>query len=160
MSNKVLRVLGCGSREFDGEDYLCNEFGITEKMFTYLDKNIYTELLQYEYDNYDIEIVEGYARGADKYFREFADRHGLLCAHFPAAWGKFGKSAGYKRNAEMVSYIKEADARFAICLWDGKSSGTRSTITMCVNDNIPAYVYLYNERRWIKDKEELIQFLR
>ncbi len=160
MNNKVLRVLGCGTRDFDEDGYLCNESGVTEQMFAYLDKNIYTEILQYEYSNFEIQIVEGYARGADKYFRGFANRHNMMCAHFPAAWDKYGKSAGYRRNAEMIEHIKEADSRYAVCLWDGTSRGTRSTIDMCIKENIPAYVFLYNERRWIKDQNELILYLR
>lgn len=159
MERKVLRVLGCGSRKFNGDDWVCNQQGVMEKMSTYLDKHIYTGLLDYEYQNYEIEFVEGLARGADAYFKGFAERHNIECKHFPAQWDKFGKSAGYIRNAEMVTYIKQADDRFAICLWDGKSHGTRSTINMCIKDSIPMYVYLYNERRWIKDQEVLIQFI-
>ena len=157
MDNKILRVLGCGSRDFKEYDYVHNEQGIAEQMLAYLDKNIYTKLLQYE--GYDIEIVEGCARGADTYFRGFAGRHNIACEHFAADWERFGKSAGYIRNAEIVEYLRQPDSQFTICLWDGVSKGTRSTINMCIKYNVPTYVYLYNERRWIKDRDELIKFL-
>ena len=151
MERKVLRVLGCGSRSFNGEDWVCNKQGIMEKMSTYLDKHIYTDLLYYEYQNYDIEFVEGLAKGADAYFKGFAERHNIECKHFPAQWDKFGKSAGYRRNAEMIEYIKEADSMYTIVLWDGVSRGTRHTIDLCIKNNIPVYVYLYNKREWIED---------
>lgn len=157
MDNKILRVLGCGSRDFKEYDYVCNEQGVTEQMLTYLDKNIYTKLLQYE--GYDIEIVEGCARGADTYFRGFARRHNIALKSFPAEWNKYGKSAGYKRNAEMVTCIKQADARFVVCLWDGISKGTKHTIDLCIRENIPIYIYIYTERKWVTYKNGLMHYV-
>lgn len=157
MENKVLRVLGCGSRGFKEYDYVCNEQGVMEQMLTYLDKNIYTKLLEYE--DYDIEIIEGHARGADAYFQGFAKRHELNLRSFPAEWDKYGKSAGYKRNAEMINYIKQADARFVVCLWDGVSKGTKNTIDLCIRDNIPVYVYIYTERRWAHYTDGVMEYI-
>lgn len=155
MDNKILRVLGCGSRDFKEYDYVHNEQGIAEQMLAYIDKNIYTKLLQYE--GYGIEIVEGCARGADTYFKGFAERHNITLKSFPAEWNKYGKSAGYKRNAEMMSYIKQADVRFVVSLWDGVSKGTKNTIDLCIRDNIPMYIYIYTERRWLYCADGIIQ---
>lgn len=66
------------------------------------------------------EVVSGTARGVDKLGERYAKEKNIPLKQFPAQWGKYGKSAGYKRNQEMAGY---ADA--AIILWDGKSKGTK-----------------------------------
>ena len=50
----------------------------------------------------------------------------------PADWDKYGKSAGFIRNKEMVDI---ADA--AIIFWDGDSKGTKDTIERVQNKGIP-----------------------
>lgn len=72
-----------------------------------------------------IEIVSGDARGADSLGVQYANKRGLAVKHFPADWNRFGKSAGYKRNAQMADY---ADALYAF--WDGKSKGTAHMIEL------------------------------
>lgn len=52
----------------------------------------------------DVEIVSGTARGADQLGERFAEKYGLKLTKFPADWDKYGKSAGYRRNAEMAKY--------------------------------------------------------
>lgn len=71
----------------------------------------------------DICIVCGKARGADTLGEQYAKERGYPVHYFPADWKKFGKSAGYIRNTEMV---QNADA--LIAFWDGKSLGTRYMI--------------------------------
>ena len=51
-------------------------------------------------------------------------------------WDKDGRSAGYKRNAEMAEY---ADALIAV--WDGDSKGTKHMIE-CMNKlNKKVYIH-------------------
>jgi len=73
----------------------------------------------------EIEIVSGTANGADKLGEKFAVDNGYPIKQFPADWDKFGKSAGYRRNAEMAEY---ADA--LIAFWDGESRGTKHMIDL------------------------------
>jgi hypothetical protein len=69
------------------------------------------------------EIVSGDARGADAQGVTYAIQHNIPVKHFPANWDKFGKSAGFIRNAEMGEYV---DA--LIAFWDGQSRGTAHMI--------------------------------
>jgi len=65
------------------------------------------------------QVVCGMARGADTLGLRWANRMQIPVAKFPANWDLYGKSAGYRRNAQMA---ENADA--LIALWDGKSRGT------------------------------------
>jgi len=82
-----------------------------------------------------VELVSGTARGADKLGELWAATHVVPITPFPAEWGKYGKSAGYRRNAEMAEY-----ATHAIGFWDGKSKGTKHMIDLCHRADIPTWV--------------------
>ena len=69
------------------------------------------------------EIVSGNARGIDRIGEEYAKKNNILIKYFPAEWDRYGRSAGYIRNAEMAKY---ADGLLAI--WDGESKGTKHMI--------------------------------
>lgn len=47
-------------------------------------------------------IIEGGARGADAAAADFAAVEWLTLEEYPADWDKYGKRAGYIRNAEML----------------------------------------------------------
>lgn len=83
----------------------------------------------------DVEIVSGTARGADQLGERFAEKYGLKLTKFPADWDKYGKSAGYRRNAEMAKY---ADILFAF--WDGQSKGTNHMINLAKESNLDVHV--------------------
>lgn len=72
-----------------------------------------------------IVIVSGKARGADSLGERYAAERGYEVSAHPADWDAYGKSAGYRRNAEMA---QEADA--LIAFWDGKSRGTKHMIDL------------------------------
>ena len=84
------------------------------------------------------EIVSGCARGADFLGIEWADVYGLRITRFPAEWDKYGKSAGFIRNADMGAY---ADA--AIIFWDGVSKGTKHMIQTMKKLGKPYSVFNY-----------------
>lgn len=83
------------------------------------------------------EVVSGAARGVDRLGEVWAERNDVQISSFPANWKKHGKSAGYKRNAEMVVY---ADALIAI--WDGESRGTAHTIKLAKKHGLKVFVFL------------------
>lgn len=119
----MLKVIVAGSRGFD--DY---------------------ELLQDRLDFYlvyqsDVEIVSGTARGADQLGERYAFERGYAVKQFPADWDTYGKSAGYRRNAEMAEY---ADA--AIIFWDGKSRGSKHMIDLAKAKGLRVRVVRYKER--------------
>lgn len=68
----------------------------------------------------------------------YAKKHNILLKVFPALWGMYGKSAGYKRNVTMA---ENADG--LVALWDGVSKGTKHMVDIAVSRKIPvilAYV--------------------
>ena len=89
-------------------------------------------------DKADVVIVSGAARGADKLGEQYAKERGYKIDSHRADWDKYGKSAGYRRNKEMVDI-----ASAAICFWDGKSKGTKHTIDLCKEKGIPYKIVKY-----------------
>jgi len=86
-----------------------------------------------------IVIISGAARGADRLGERFALNNDCRLVKMPADWDRYGKSAGYRRNEEMV---KVADA--AIYFWDGKSRGTAHCINSARDKGVPYAVIVDN----------------
>lgn len=79
----------------------------------------------HEEANGNLQIVSGGARGADRLSEKFAEEFDLDVKIFLAEWHKYGKSAGYRRNAEIVDHATEL-----VAFWDGKSKGTEHSINL------------------------------
>lgn len=77
------------------------------------------------------EVVSGKARGADTYGEEWAHSKGIEVEPFPADWTRYGKSAGYRRNAEMAVY-----GEALVAIWDLESDGTRNMIALAQQHGI------------------------
>lgn len=90
-----------------------------------------------DYNINELEIVSGTARGADSMGEEFAKHYGHSVKLMPADWS-IGKSAGYKRNAEMANY---ADG--CIVYWDQKSRGTKHMIDLAKRKGIDLEIITY-----------------
>ena len=73
------------------------------------------------------EIVSGTAKGADTLGEKYALENDILLTAFPAKWDEYGRSAGFRRNAEMAQY---GDA--LVAFWDGQSSGTKHMIDLAL----------------------------
>jgi len=111
-----MKTIIAGGREFNDYDLLeqyCNTHSITE-------------------------VVSGCARGADRLGERYANKHDIPITKFPADWDKWGKSAGYRRNAEMASY---ADS--LIAFWDGVSKGTSHMIDLANSKKLDVNVIKY-----------------
>lgn len=102
------------------------------------------ELLKEKLDNESLSsediIVSGDARGADKLGERYAKENCMWCTKYPAKWDKYGKSAGYIRNAEMAT---NADA--LIAFWDGKSKGTKNMIDLANKHGLKVTVVMYGD---------------
>lgn len=75
-----MRVLVCGGREYSDDRFL-------DWVLTKLPISV---------------IIHGAARGADSLAKEWADAYHILEVPFPANWDKYGKSAGHRRNTQML----------------------------------------------------------
>ena len=86
----------------------------------------------------DVEIVSGGAKGADRLGEFFAIDYNLPVKRFPVDWDKYGKSAGFRRNAEMADY-----ADHCICFWDGQSRGTKHIIDLAKSKGLNLTIVKY-----------------
>jgi len=70
-------------------------------------------------------VLCGAARGVDLSGKQWADLNNVPVEMYPAEWDLYGKSAGYRRNAEMASKADQL-----VAFWDGKSRGTKHMIDL------------------------------
>lgn len=117
MNKKDFRIIIAGSRSFD--DYKL----LKDKMNYYLQSKVD--------EGYNIIIISGTARGADKLGEKYAEEMGYKIERYPANWD-LGKSAGYKRNVEMA---KVADA--CVVFYNGTSPGTKHMINISNERKLP-----------------------
>lgn len=119
---KMFRIIIAGGRKFKDYELLCSKMAA------------FTENVNPE----DIEIVSGVARGADQLGERWAAEGVIPVKHFPADWGQYGKSAGYKRNEDMARY-----ATHLVAFWDGKSRGTEHMIQLAEKVGLEVRVVRY-----------------
>lgn len=81
-------------------------------------------------------VVSGTCRGTDQHGEEWAKSVARPVTRFPAEWDKYGKRAGYIRNAQMA---ENADALIAV--WDGASKGTKHMIDLAKAKGLRLLVY-------------------
>jgi DNA-binding MurR/RpiR family transcriptional regulator len=81
-------------------------------------------------------IIVGGARGADTLAEEAAHHLGHVVDVYRADWDRYGKRAGYIRNALMLD--QEPD--LVLAFWDGESKGTLHTMKEAKRRNIPVEV--------------------
>jgi glycerophosphoryl diester phosphodiesterase len=82
------------------------------------------------------ELVSGGAIGVDSLAESVARFNGIPVTQFLPDWVKYGKRAGFVRNAEMADY---ADALIAV--WDGESHGTSNMIEQAMKNGLKIYIY-------------------
>lgn len=89
-----MRLLVCGGRKFglhsDGTENTDQSWLIYDTLQNYLE--CYPELI----------IIQGGARGADRFAKRWAEFSNVLCLEFPAEWSKYGRAAGHIRNTKML----------------------------------------------------------
>ena len=107
-----------GSRTFNDYEKMKYYVG------TYLDR---TEL-----------IISGGAKGADSLAKRLALDFIMDYIEYPAEWDKYGKSAGYRRNIQIVD---ECD--MVLAFWDGKSKGTKHTIDLARKAKKPTFIVYF-----------------
>lgn len=71
-------------------------------------------------------LVHGGARGLDTLAADVWGAHALECEAHPADWARFGRSAGHRRNAEMVALGADLCLAFPL----GASRGTRGCMAL------------------------------
>jgi hypothetical protein len=69
------------------------------------------------------EIISGGAIGADKLGERYANEKNIPTKIFLPDWEKYGKSAGFKRNSDIVN-----EAELIVVFWDMQSKGSKDSI--------------------------------
>lgn len=127
-----MRVLICGDRSWKDSELI-------REYLQQLIKNheeVHHELQDYPGGFEPLIIIEGAAPGADSIARFEAEKLGLTVLSFPAEWSKYGKSAGPKRNAQMLKEGKP-DCVLAFHDYIENSKGTRGMIELAIKAEIP-----------------------
>jgi hypothetical protein len=100
---------------------------------SFADKELLFEILDRNRHRIQL-IVSGGARGADALAQEWAQARTVPCQVFHPKWqdehGRFDRSAGFKRNVDV---IKNADE--VLAFWDGQSPGTKHAIELARKQN-------------------------
>lgn len=84
----------------------------------------------------DVCIVSGGAQGVDKAAEVAAQNRNIQTLIFYPDWNKYGKSAGMRRNADIVQNCHEL-----VAFWDGNSRGTSNSIQKAKARGIPYTVF-------------------
>lgn len=109
-----MRVLVCGSRTWDDQELVFNWLDATKP---------------------DL-LIHGGARGADRIASDWAGYHHVPEIVMAPEWEMYGKSAGIKRNNQMLDLGPDS----VLAFWDGRSKGTKHTIDEAHRRGIPVKV--------------------
>ena len=82
-----------------------------------------------------VEIISGGATGADRLAERYAKDNRLALCIYPADWKQYGKSAGPRRNAQIVQR-----STHIIAFLHTDSIGTRNTIELAFKAKKPVKV--------------------
>ena len=84
------------------------------------------------------EVVSGAAKGADSLGAKYAKEHKLRLTEFNPDWEKYGKSAGYRRNVDIIE-----NCDWVVAFWDGVSKGTAHSINIARNKRKPTVIIYF-----------------
>lgn len=93
-------------------------------------------------------VVSGGARGVDRAAEQAARSLGRAVDVLPAEWQRHGRSAGYRRNEQLVASVDGL-----VAFWDGASRGTAHSIRLARQRGI--WLRVYGPRGAILPESEL-----
>jgi len=104
--------------------------------------NDYDKLLESLIEFFEIErideIISGGAKGADSLGERLAESWGRKMTVFEADWNKYGKSAGFIRNQQIIDACD-----IVLAFWDGKSKGTQDSINKAKLAKKPTFIVYF-----------------
>jgi hypothetical protein len=119
----MIRILVTGSRHWTDETRI--RHSLTALVRRYCRIGL-TDSMQGALNGLDVTIVHGAAPGADSIATAVATAHLWTVEPHPADWARHGRSAGPRRNREMVELGADVCLGFPI----GASVGTRGCLEM------------------------------
>ena len=114
-----VRIAVVGSRKYNNYKQLCR-------------------VLDHTFKGKSVTIVSGGAAGADTLAERYARERGYEFEVFKANWRKYGKSAGFKRNVEMLK-----TCHGIVAFWDGISGGTKHSLEVATRFKLPGKVWKF-----------------
>ena len=84
-----------------------------------------------------IELIHGGARGADSLANQWAIDRGIETTVFLPDWETHGRSAGYRRNEQM---IEEGAPNLVVAFPQGEARGTANQMQLAREANIPVLI--------------------
>lgn len=100
------------------------------------------------------EVISGAAAGADSLGAKYSKEYGIKLMEYKAEWdnleakpciiktNKYGKKynalAGHNRNSLIIN-----DADLILAFWDGKSTGTKDSLTKAKNLKKPTFIIYF-----------------
>ncbi len=98
-----------------------------------------SEQVSFDHREYHFnEVISGGARGADRLGARWAKEHGVKLTELLPDWDRYGKSAGFKRNEDIV-----AAADFVLCCWDGLSRGSGNSLSIAKRLKKPTLIVYF-----------------
>ena len=143
---KPFHILVCGGRDFANPDVKPREEALKEYRFLCRKLNELASKHSAFYvpeDNWlpsDIVIISGHAVGADRAAEDWAVVNWAHWIEFPADWKKYGKSAGYIRNKQM---LVEGRPDLVVAFPGGR--GTANMVKLAKEAGVPVIEYTYPE---------------
>lgn len=98
-------------------------------------------------DRTRLKIISGGAKGADSLAERYAKEYNIPFKSIVPDWDKYGKKAGFLRNADIV-----ANCSGVIAFWDGRSKGTLHTIQLAIKAGKWAEIYPAQNKGETNDK--------
>jgi hypothetical protein len=87
------------------------------------------------------EIISGGARGADSLGIRYAKENNITSIEYLPDWEEYGKSAGFRRNIDIVNV-----ADFVLAFWDGKSKGTKHALDFAEKSGKDSLIILFKTK--------------
>ena len=86
-----------------------------------------------------IQIISGGAKGADTFGANYARQNNIPLLEFIPDWNTYGKSAGFRRNVDIITACTAC-----LAFWDGKSKGTKHSIDLARQQCKPLCICHYD----------------
>lgn len=113
---------------------------VGSRSFTDYEKMKSHILMLYNIKSIEI-IISGGAIGTDSLAERFAKENSIPTNIIKPDWDKYGKSAGYLRNIDIISSADEI-----LIFWDGVSKGTKNDIELSEKYRKPYHIITINKK--------------
>jgi hypothetical protein len=118
-----MRILVTGSRDWPFPEVIAEEL-------------IRVSLIPQETTSKIVLVSGACPTGADRMAEDWAEKWGWEIERHPADWSRYGKSAGFRRNKEMV----DLGARYCVAFIKNNSKGASMTKRLATEAGIETFV--------------------